>query len=185
MLLASAPTALELLAQTREAQGIPKNPAVLPRWKFQFTGKTISLPNFEWRRTAIDAHDLHHLILGEPFTFSGECQVATWEFAAGPFPDVRAQIFCLPLVAYGAVTAPVRTWRSFHIGCGQKTLYGNVVDRLATLEQLSTLVSRPNLSGDLSSPKPVLGFGFLLAKSAALYLIPCLFLSFLLVRYWP
>jgi hypothetical protein len=182
---APAPTALELLAQVREAQGIPKNPAELPRWRFQFSGRTFSLPNFDWRRNAIDAHDLHHLVLGEPFTFAGECQVATWEFAAGAFPDMRAQIFCLPLVAWGAATAPARTWQSFRTGSDQRSLYGSTVDRFATLEQLSTLVAGPDVCRDLSSPRPMIRFCFLLAQSVALYLIPCLFMSFLFVRDWP
>lgn len=130
-------TALEQLEHVRDMQGLPKNPAELPRWSFQLAGWTFSLPNFGWRRAAIDAHDLHHLILEEPFTFAGECQVATWEFAAGAYPDIRARIFCLPLVVCGALTAPTRTWQSFRTGFGQNSLYGSTIDRFATLEQLS------------------------------------------------
>ena len=66
----------------------------------------IQLPNFEWRKRAIDKHDAHHLLLGYPCTPTGEMQMAAWEFAAGRFPHPGATLFCLPLVAMGAVLVP-------------------------------------------------------------------------------
>jgi hypothetical protein len=164
-------TALELLERARKARGIPRDPARLSRWDFQLAGHTISLPNFDWRKSAIDAHDLHHLILGEPFTLAGECQVATWEFAAGAFPDLRAQIFCLPLVVLGAITAPAKSWNSFRMGCKQKSLFGKTVDRLATLEQLSAQVKINELDSELSSPRLVLQYLSLIAKSFSVFLV--------------
>ena len=87
----SRQSALDTLAGVRRSRGLPAHPASLPEWSFRVAGLRITLPNFSWRRGAIDKHDLHHLVLDEPFNLKGECQVATWEFAAGAYPDVRAR----------------------------------------------------------------------------------------------
>ncbi len=176
-------TAFQQLEQAREAQGLPNNPAQLSRWSFRFAGLTLSLPNFGWRKAAIDAHDLHHLILDEPFTLAGECQVATWEFAAGAFPDRRAQIFCLPLVAYGAVTAPVRTWHSFRAGFGKTSLHSITADQFATLDELVTLTTTGNVDDGVGSVRISLKYGALLVKSVALYLAPLMLLAFMITRF--
>jgi len=177
-------TALEQLNQVREMQGIQNSPGEWSRWSFEFAGRTLSLPNFGWRKAAIDTHDLHHLILGESFTFSGECQVATWEFAAGAFPDLRAQIFCLPLVAFGAVTAPKKTWKSFRNGCRQKSLYRSPVDHAATLEELSALVSEARAGDHMTLAQTWFKYGILLSASAALYLIPFVLLGIVWAGFW-
>jgi len=58
----------------------------------------VPVPNFSWRRAAIQRHDLHHMLTGYPFTMRGEFQVATWEFAAGRYPHWGATLLLLPLV---------------------------------------------------------------------------------------
>ncbi len=76
----------------------------------------LRLPNFAWRRAAIQRHDLHHVLTGYPCTMRGECLMATWEFAAGPFPCVSATLFCLPLIAVGSVWSPRSIWLAFRRG---------------------------------------------------------------------
>jgi hypothetical protein len=177
--LASNQSALEVLAQARALQGLPHNPSELSHWTFRIAGLTFRLPNFSWRRAAIDAHDLHHLILGEPFSFAGECQVATWEFAAGPFKDLRAQVFCLPLIAVGALTAPVRTWRSFRSGFAQKSLHGLLLDPQMTLEDLALRAQKPSVPNTWATVRMVSNFTMLLIGSVFLYVVPGLLLIFL------
>jgi hypothetical protein len=55
---------------------------------------------------------------------AGEIETAAWEFAAGRFPHAAATLFCLPLVAAGAVFWPARTFRAFLRGRRSRTLYG-------------------------------------------------------------
>lgn len=54
---------------------------------------------------------------------AGEIQLATWEFAAGRFPSIYANLFCLPLVAAGALTMPGKLWSAFKFGRRSKSLF--------------------------------------------------------------
>lgn len=167
-------SAFDALADVRAARGLPAHPASLDNWSFRLAGVTIKLPNASWRRGAIDKHDLHHLILDEPFNMRGECQVATWEFAAGAYPDARAQLFCLPLVALGAATAPRQTWQSYAKGSRSRSLYRTEFDTALSVEALRELtIDKP-----LCKPSKVRsGFARLLAASASLYLMPLALLA--------
>lgn len=175
-------TAGEELARARRMLGLPANPASRADWSFRAACVAITLPNYSWRRGAIDKHDLHHLILGEPFDLKGECQVAVWEFAAGPYPDIRAQLFCLPLVALGAVSAPGRTWRSYLNGRRRNSLYRIETDEALSL---SVLASTTNTGRSNEPVRAVLGFAALLVASASLYLIPVLLIIMLASRALP
>ncbi len=162
-------TAIDALKNARLAYGLPLNPAGRSIWSFNFLGLTLTLPNFSWRRDAIDRHDVHHLMLNEPFNLKGECQVATWEFAAGPHSDFRAQLFCLPLVALGAVAAPRATWCSYLKGSGHRGLYHIDFDErlsIGDLEELSATLQPL----DLSQVK--LRFAALVTASISLYILP-------------
>lgn len=164
-------TITQLLVKTRKNLDLPEDPARDRSWSFKVIGLTIHLPNFTWRKDAIDKHDLHHLVLGEPFTMRGECQVATWEFAAGAFPDKRAQLFCLPLVAIGAITSPQRTWRSFKAGATQRSLFEQHLIGSETLGEITRLTRNARTpASNKASLK--LDFVKLLASSAGLYLLP-------------
>ena len=165
----SRQSARDTLAGVRLSRGLPAHPASLPEWSFRVAGLRITLPNFSWRRGAIDKHDLHHLVLDEPFNLKGECQVATWEFAAGAYPDVRAQLFCLPLVALGAATAPMRTWQSYASGRRSDSLYQTALDPALSIEELKTLTMEKRLCAPARVKS---GFARLLAASASLYLAP-------------
>lgn len=174
-------TISELLPTTRRNLGLPEDPAHDSSWSFEVIGLSIHLPNFTWRKDAIDKHDLHHLILGEPFSFKGECQVATWEFAAGAYPDKRAQLFCLPLVLIGAITTPKCTWHSFKIGSAQKSLFAQTLNGSETLDEVSQLTKNARTrSSDKTSMK--LKFAKLLASSAGLYLLPAALYLFFFIK---
>lgn len=67
--------------------------------------------------------------------------MAAWEFAAGRFPDCRATLFCLPLVALGAILAPFQTFDAFVLGRNSRSLYGRDLDmeELVASVHVSTL----------------------------------------------
>lgn len=92
-------------------------------WSFKVFGLTIYCYNFEWRRRALFCHDLHHVVTGFPFTLRGECQVAAWEFSAGRYPNVFANLFCLPLLLLGMLIIPSRTLQAFLSGQKARTLF--------------------------------------------------------------
>jgi hypothetical protein len=94
----------------------------------------LTFPNFEWRKQAIERHDIHHVLTGYACTLAGEIEMAAWEFGAGPFPDIRATLFCLPLLAAGAVSTPKKTFAAFQRGRWGRTLYGG---------DLAVLLHRP------------------------------------------
>jgi hypothetical protein len=94
----------------------------------------VKLSNFAWRKRAIVCHDIHHLLTGYPCTIHGELQIAAWEFAAGRFPSASATLFCLPLVAMGAVALPRASFAAYVRGRHSKTLYSRVLsERLLML----------------------------------------------------
>jgi hypothetical protein len=77
----------------------------------------LRLPNFSWRRQAIDAHDRHHMITGYPLSMAGEIQTAAWEWGAGRYPDWRATLMCGSPVLLGAIVMPRRTLAAYRYGC--------------------------------------------------------------------
>jgi hypothetical protein len=119
----------EVLAEFRLRNGIPLDEAMQASWVCQLGPVPLRLPNFRWRRRAIDAHDLHHLVTGYPCTLRGEFQMAAWEFGAGRMPHWGAQVFCLPLVVIGLAWSPRRIWSSFSAGRHARSLHGIGIDR--------------------------------------------------------
>ena len=91
----------------------------------------MTFPNFSWRRRAIDAHDLHHLMAGYPMTLRGEYQMAAWELGAGRFPDWRATLFCAPLVVAGLFWSPGRMLNALRAGRRSESLYGSLTGKEA------------------------------------------------------
>lgn len=74
--------------------------------------------------------------------------MAAWEFAAGRFPDCRATLFCLPLVALGTVLAPFDTFEAFVLGRNSKSLYGrqvNLEQSVASLRASTLPTTRPEV----------------------------------------
>jgi hypothetical protein len=116
--LAEVATKLSLTIVPHDSRQIAPN-----WWWFNVFGVRIYCYNFAWRRDAIAHHDLHHVLTGYPCTIPGEMQVATWEFAAGRYRNACATLFCLPLVAAGALTIPGKIWSAFRSGRRSHSLY--------------------------------------------------------------
>lgn len=129
------------LAAFRRANGLSLVPMTERRWTVRLGPLTLTLPNTRWRRRAIDRHDLHHVVTGYPCGLRGECQVATWEAAAGMFPSAAAQLFCLPLVPLGLLIAPRRTAAAWRAGRASRSLYGVPDEALGDLGACRRLVA--------------------------------------------
>jgi len=114
----------EALAEFRRANGISADEASRPFWMCRLGPLSIRLPNFTWRRRAILAHDLHHVLTGYPCTMRGEFQMAAWEFGAGPMPHWCAAAFCLPLIIAGVLWSPCRIVRAYRAGRRSQSLHG-------------------------------------------------------------
>ncbi|HEX8572028.1 MAG TPA: hypothetical protein VF759_04695 [Allosphingosinicella sp.] len=113
----------EALALLRRAPG--GGPAE-PSWTCRVGPVVLRLPNFGWRRRALPAHDLHHLMAGYPKTMRGEFQMAMWELAAGRYPDWRATLFCSPLIVAGFLWSPRRMVEAFRGGRRCQSLYSSL-----------------------------------------------------------
>jgi hypothetical protein len=111
------------LARLRAQHGIDGTYDATRTWPFRIGPLTIAVPNFSWRRAAIQRHDLHHILNGFPFNMRGEFQVATWEFAAGRYPHPGASLLLLPLVMLGMLWSPRAIWRAFMKGRRARSLY--------------------------------------------------------------
>jgi hypothetical protein len=93
------------------------------KWTLRLGPLILRLRNVGWRQRALERHDVHHVLTGYECTPTGEMQIATWEFAAGPFPSLRSALFCLPLVGLGALIVPRRSLTAFVRGRRSRTLY--------------------------------------------------------------
>jgi hypothetical protein len=112
----SRAAALALLRQSSEDEG-------LAHWSCAVGPLTLRFPNFAWRRRALAAHDLHHLMTGYPMTMRGEFQLAAWEFGAGRYPHWGATLFCAPLILAGLIWSPVAIRRAWRSGRRSRSLY--------------------------------------------------------------
>ena len=125
-------TVADALRAFRAANGIPTVEA--NTWPCKVGPVTLRLPNFAWRRRAILAHDLHHVLMEIPCTMGGECRMAAWEFGAGGMPHWGATLFCLPLAIAGAIFSPRRAWTAFRDGRRSRSLHGT-----STLEPILSM----------------------------------------------
>lgn len=166
-------SAAEALARVRAEQGLDPAYDTAPTWPFTIGPVTVPMPNFSWRRAAIQRHDIHHIITGYPFTMRGEFQVATWEFAAGRYPHWGATLLLLPLVVMGLFWSPAAIWRAFLKGRGEKSLYRPELEGSALHLSLDELIERTRHGAtrcaDLSD---IAAFGALVLRSAAIVLTP-------------
>ena len=60
------PTVGEALAEFRQTNGLSAGEASNAWWSCRLGPVSIRLPNFQWRRRALLAHDLHHVLTGYP-----------------------------------------------------------------------------------------------------------------------
>jgi hypothetical protein len=123
--MANEPTAGEALAAFRAVNGLSDRDAVEAWWSCRLGPFVIRLPNFEWRKRALLAHDLHHVLTGIPCGLRGEFQMAAWEFGAGPMPRWGAALFCLPLALIGLLVTPRRVLRAYAAGRRSRTLHNS------------------------------------------------------------
>lgn len=117
------PTVGEALSEFRKANGLTACEASDRWWTCRLGPVLLRFPNWQWRRRALLAHDLHHVLTGYPCGLIGECQVAAWEFGAGPMPHWGATMFCFPLVVVGLCVTPRRVLRAFIAGRRSRSLH--------------------------------------------------------------
>ena len=156
------------------AHGIPPDGGYASTWwSCQFGRITVRIYNFSWRRRAIGLHDLHHILTGYECTLPGEIQMATWEFAAGPFPHYGARLFCLPLIVLGALFLPRKSLAAYVLGRGSTSLY-SLSESLELLDlPMETLRSRilPTIRPE-TTPADRVAYGYLVARAIAVLGIP-------------
>lgn len=136
----------EALARFRDANGLRHDEHVARRWVIKASFFTFPVPNFKWRRTAIEAHDVHHMLTGYPCTVTGEFQIAAWEFGAGRYPHWGATLFCSPLLLIGFFWSPARMLDAFRHGRRCRSLYQPLL--LERLPKLSVAAVRVHMRGD-------------------------------------
>jgi hypothetical protein len=175
----------EMLAEFRRRNRIPQDDGERAWWTCRLGPISILLPNFRWRRHAVLAHDLHHLLTGYPCTMRGECQTAAWEFGAGAMPHWAARLFCLPLVLLGLLWSPRRTWDAFASGRQSRTLHCTRVDQrmlTAPLDELRGIVQGS------ARPESLYRAGFLFAalvlEATAIVSIPVAAAAGLCFAFW-
>jgi hypothetical protein len=126
-----AQTVGEALSAFRRAQGLREDEHLRKVWVMRAGDCILALPNFRWRRRAIDAHDVHHLLTGYSCTVPGELDIAAWEFGAGRYPHWGATLFCGPLVLAGLLCRRRETLAAFRRGRRSRSLYGpDILPRL-------------------------------------------------------
>jgi len=122
--MAGAVTAGEALADFRAANGIAPGADQASHFSVRIGPLTLRFANAAWRRRAVAAHDLHHVLTGYGCTVIGEFEMAAWEASSGGFPSTAALAVCGVLVLGGLALAPRRTvaawrrgkaWRNLHL----------------------------------------------------------------------
>jgi len=113
-------TRAQALAILRRADNVP---AARGSWTCPVGPLTLRFPDFAWRRRALRAHDLHHLMTGYPMTMRGEFQLAAWENGAGRYPHWGATLFCAPLILIGLIWSPPAMLRAWRAGRATASLY--------------------------------------------------------------
>ena len=164
------------LEQLRAQHGIHGTYDATRTWPFRIGPLTLPVPNFSWRRAAIQRHDLHHILNGFPFNMRGEFQVATWEFAAGRYPHAGASLLLLPLVVLGMFWSPRAIWRAFMKGRRSISLYQPelLALDLSQVQAIAQQVVQPEL--DAATFQDVVAFTGLVLQSVAVMLAPVLLL---------
>jgi hypothetical protein len=113
-------TRAQALARLRSGDD---GPTARGSWPCRIGPLTLRFPGFDWRRRALRAHDLHHLMTGYPMTMRGEFQLAAWEFGAGRYPHWGATLFCAPLILIGLLWSPRAMLRAWRAGRSTGSLY--------------------------------------------------------------
>ena len=163
----------DALAMFRARNGLPSDETTARTWRCNIGPLVVRLPNFTWRRRAILAHDLHHVLTGYPCSLRGEFQIAAWEFGAGPMPHWGARVFCLPLVLIGVAWSPRRIWRAYCDGHASTSLHGERIDDVFLSAPVSVIDRRTKIHPVPYQGRRVRFFG-LLAEAALILSTPFL-----------
>jgi len=169
--------AMAWLARLRAQHGIDGTYDATRSWPFRIGPLVVPVPNFSWRRAAIQRHDLHHILNGFPFNMRGEFQVATWEFAAGRYPHPGASLLLLPLVTLGLFWSPRAIWRAFMMGRHGTSLYRPELLPL-DLPAIQT-IRRLSIEPGAAVTSDVIAFAGLLIQSIGAILLPASLLCLL------
>ncbi|MGX1199501.1 hypothetical protein [Parvibaculum sp. MBR-TMA-1.3b-4.2] len=169
-------TVATALATFRQSQQLPENYAEAQSWAVRLGPLSLRLPNFHWRRKAIVAHDIHHLVTNYPCSIKGECLIASWEFGAEPFRHPATLVFCLPLVFLGCFMAPRETWQAFRRGKSATSLHNRPLDPEIWSLSLDELRDRLHKTPPY---RPAIAFSAVVALAAAILLVPILAIVFL------
>jgi hypothetical protein len=164
-------TVATAMAKFRQKHELPRDYAAANRFTVAIGFLSINLPNFQWRKRAIIAHDLHHIVTGHPCTMRGECLVASWEFGAGRLRHVGATAFCLPLVLLGLLLAPVKTWKSFKEGYNSSSLHNQTLDPSIwhmSVNELKAHLRRP----ERTSWRRIVAFATVVSGATVLFAMP-------------
>jgi hypothetical protein len=176
-------TLAEALRDFRQANGLHADEAARRSWCCRLGPVRLVLPNFVWRRRAVEAHDLHHVLTGYPCTMGGEVQMAAWEFGAGKMPHWAATLFCLPLILIGLVRGPRRTFCAFAAGRRSHSLHGmDDRQRWLTAPLSAALVELTNQETVDSAWSNWVGFVLLVLRSSAITILPLMAVIFLAIR---
>lgn len=141
--MTSEVTVGEALARFRDENGLRHDEHLARCWVIKAGFFVFPVPNFAWRRKAITAHDVHHMLTGYPCTVSGEFQIAAWEFGAGRYPHWGATLFCSPLILVGFFWSPRKMTDAFRHGRRCRSLYRP--DLVESLLKLPVPVARRHL----------------------------------------
>ncbi len=87
-----------------------------PIWLATLGQLVLPLPNFRWRREALDIHDTNHLLTGFGFSAADECRLASWELGARCYSSIWARLLCLFLLMVGVLMGPRAVLAAFRAG---------------------------------------------------------------------
>lgn len=161
----------EALDRFRGSNRLEDGETEQPWWRCRIGPFSLRLPNFTWRRRAIMAHDLHHVLTGYPCSMSGECRIASGEFGAGRMPHWGAYLFCLPLLVAGLFWSPRAIFRAFADGQRSGSLHSRVITEEMLAAPLPIIRSRL-ASRRVRKGSPHIAFAVLLLQAALVLLIP-------------
>jgi len=125
----------------RAANNIPDREGAF--WTCRVGPVLLRLPNFAWRKKAVLAHDIHHVLTETPCTMGGECRMAAWEFGAGRMPHWGAALFCLPLAVIGVLLRHHATLAAFCDGRRSRSLHG--ADTIEDILRMPLAVGRRSI----------------------------------------
>lgn len=106
----------DALIKFRLENGFNPNESDSPIWLATLGSFIMPLPNFKWRRAAIDRHDMHHMMTGYDTTLSGELCLASWELGAKCYASFWARFLCAFLMGLGLLSQPRQIFEAYKTG---------------------------------------------------------------------